>query len=80
MYCIISENRPNRVQEMRVEVTDVSHKNFVYQTSGKMPSGENRLCNFWLKVTMDESTKRWWLIYEHNDHPILHPEERLAGE
>ncbi len=49
-----------------------------------MPSRKNKLCNFQLKATMNESAKRWQLmsdnIVEHNDHPILCSEARLAGE
>ncbi len=48
-----------------------------------MPSDKDSLCNFWLKVTMDQSTKRKQLmsdsIIEHNDYSTLCPAERFAG-
>ncbi len=49
-----------------------------------MPSNKTKLCNFRLKVTVDELTKQWWLMSDsvigHNDHPILCTEAKHAGE
>lgn len=69
-----------RVQDARIEVTDVTKKTVDCQS----PSEKDLLCMFWLKVAMDVTTKRWWLILdsitEHNNHPQIWPETQLAGE
>ncbi len=83
-YCFISENKPKVVQDTRVEVSHSSKEIITRITVGKMRSDKNKLCNFRLKVTMDESTKWWWLmsysIIKHNDHLLLCTEAKLAEE
>ncbi len=68
---------------MRVEVTHSLNENLACRTGGKMPSDKNKLCNFRLKITMDESTRWWWLmsnnIIKHNYHQFLCTEAKLAG-
>ncbi len=69
---------------MKVEFTHVSNDNIACRKVGKMCSNKNKLCSFQLKITIDESTKTWRLmcdsIIENNDHSILCPDTRLAGE
>ncbi len=75
-HCFVSENKPKKVKDTRVEVTHSLNENVACRSVGKMPSDKKKLCNFRLKVIMDESTKQWWLmsdsIIEHNDRTVFY--------